>query len=67
MSFIYIAEESIMTVKEIRNLSGLNQTEFSKKYDIPLRTLSHWEKGDREAPPWALALLERVVREDFNK
>ena len=40
-----------MTVKEIRNLSGLNQTEFSKKYDIPLRTLSHWEKGDREAPP----------------
>lgn len=56
-----------MTVKEIRNLSGLNQTAFSKKYDIPLRTLSHWEKGDREAPPWALALLERVVREDFNK
>lgn len=56
-----------MNVRQIRELSGLNQSEFAKLYSIPLRTLSHWEKGDRETPSWVLMLLERVVREDFSK
>lgn len=56
-----------MTIKEIRKLSGLSQSDFSRRYNIPLRTLSHWELGDRKTPDWALALLERVVREDADK
>ena len=56
-----------MNVKNIREMSGLSQAEFSRKYGLPLRTLSHWEKGDREAPGWALLLLDRVVREDCKK
>lgn len=53
-----------MNIHSIRKLSGLTQAEFSRAYGIPLRTLCHWEKGDRKTPDWALALLERVVRED---
>ena len=56
-----------MDMKQIREISGLSQNKFSKQYGIPLRTLQHWEQGDREAPSWILLLLERVVREDFNK
>lgn len=56
-----------MDIHSIRKLSGLSQIEFSRTYGIPLRTLCHWEKGDRKTPDWALALLERVVREDADK
>ena len=53
-----------MTIKEIRELSGLSQGKFAKKYGIPIGTLHHWEAGDREPPEYVLKLLERVVNED---
>ena len=53
-----------MTAKEIRELLGISRAEFSRRYGIPVRTLEDWDAGRRKAPEWALALLERVVRED---
>lgn len=53
-----------MTFKEIRIMSGENQTSFSKKYDIPLRTVQSWEIGERKPPNYVLNLLERAVKED---
>lgn len=59
-----------MTIKEIRKMSGLTQSLFSQKYNIPLPTLKKWElKEDspnyRECPVYVKLLLERVVKEDF--
>lgn len=56
-----------MTSKEIRELSGLSRTDFSKKYNIPLRTLENWDSGTRVPPDYILELLERAVRIDFEK
>lgn len=56
-----------MKVKKIRELTGLNQSEFSRKYNIPLRTIQDWEAERRTPPEYILALLERVVNEDMNK
>lgn len=55
-----------MNIKEIRNLTGLNKTDFGKKYNIPYRSIQNWELGARECPVYVLQLLERVVKEDFN-
>ncbi|MDE6314800.1 MAG: helix-turn-helix domain-containing protein [Lachnospiraceae bacterium] len=55
-----------MIVKEIRELSGLSQPQFSQKYNIPLPTLRHWEQGQRECPQYVLELLEFKVREDLK-
>lgn len=58
-----------MTFKEIRALSGLKRTEFSRKYGIPPRTLENWEtegSNHREPAEWILNLLERVVKEDME-
>lgn len=54
-----------MDVKGIRKLSGLSQTAFAKRYDIPLRTLQSWEGGEREPASYILKMLERIVREDY--
>lgn len=53
-----------MTVKEIREQSGMSRAEFSRKYDIPVRTLEDWEHEKRKCSPYLEKLLERIVNED---
>lgn len=53
-----------MTIKEIRERSGLSQGAFCKRYGIPKGTLCHWENGERKPPSYVLNLLERVVEQD---
>ncbi len=60
-----------MTIKEIRNLTGLTQAEFGKNYNIPLSTIKKWEMNKdnssyRECPLYVNQLLEKVVKIDFN-
>ena len=55
-----------MDIKEIREITGLNQTEFAKKYDIPLRTYQHWENGDRNPPQYVLTMLHRLAELDTD-
>lgn len=54
-----------MTIKEIRELSGLNVGEFSALYGIGGGTIRSWERGDREPPTYVTELLTRVVKEDL--
>lgn len=53
-----------MNSKEIRSILEISRAEFSRRYEIPLRTLEDWDTGRRTPPPWLLKLLERVVTED---
>ena len=55
-----------MTIKEIRLLTGLSQAEFSKKYNIPKRTLQDWEYDKRIPPVYVVELLEFKVKSDFK-
>lgn len=53
-----------MEVKEMREMLGLSQAKFAKKYGIPKRSIENWESGNRVPPKYLLDLLERVVKED---
>lgn len=55
-----------MAIKEIRALTGLSQKGFSEKYGIPLPTIQHWERGNRECPQYVLDLLEFKVKSDMK-
>ena len=39
---------------------GLTQTELSRRYSIPLRTVQHWAAGDRECPVYVRLMLARL-------
>ena len=39
-----------MEVKELRELTGLNQQKFGDLYSIPKRTLQNWELGVNKCP-----------------
>lgn len=56
-----------MTIKELRQYSGLSQQAFSEKYKIPRRTIENWESSKRNPPAYVISLLERVVKEDFSE
>jgi DNA-binding transcriptional regulator YiaG len=53
-----------MTIKEIRQISGLNVRQFTEKYRIPYTTYHDWEKGNSNPPQYLVDLLQRVVMED---
>ena len=61
-----------MEIKDIRAITGLTQRQFAEKYHIPFGTYQKWEVpiesiNHRECPSYVKELLERVVREDFQK
>lgn len=55
-----------MTISEMRELLNMSRAEFSRRYNIPLRSLENWESGVRTPPDYVVALLERVVLEDAS-
>lgn len=55
-------------IKKARLEAGLTQAELSRQFEIPLGTLAHWEKGDRQPPAWAeKLLLDAINRINENK
>lgn len=54
-----------MTMKELREASGLTQSIFSEKYEIPVQTLRNWEQGTRECPNYMFNLLKEKVISDI--
>lgn len=56
-----------MTIKEIREYTGMTQIEFSEYYGIPKSTIEKWEAGFRNPPAYLVTLLERAAKEDFKK
>ena len=47
-----------MTFKELRQCSGMNQTQFAKYFEIPLRTVQNWEGGINKCPEYLLKLMQ---------
>lgn len=51
-------------IKEIRTESGMNQGQFAKYFNIPLRTLQHWEAGTRSCPEYLLELIKYKIEKE---
>ncbi|MBR5544874.1 MAG: helix-turn-helix domain-containing protein [Clostridia bacterium] len=55
-------------LKALRERSGMNLKQFSEYFNIPYRTLQHWEAGDRKCPEYLLDLIEyKLLNEHLIK
>lgn len=54
-------------VIRLRKLTGLSQTAFGQRYDIPMRTIQNWENGVSVPPDYVISLLRRAVEQDTKK
>ena len=50
-----------MTVKELRSLTGLSQSDFAKKFNIKTATLQMWEQGVNNTPAHVLFMISRIL------
>lgn len=54
-----------MTVRDLRKVSGLTQSEFSRRFAIPKRTIENWEAKDtanaRECPLYTRLLIAEAL------
>ena len=51
-----------MTIKELRQQTGLSQSAFAKYFEIPVRTLQDWEQGKRTPPEYLVKLMIYKLR-----
>lgn len=56
-----------MNIREMRAQLGDTQSEFSKRYHIPFRTVQNWETGMRKPSEYVADLLEQRIKEDLTK
>ena len=49
------------TIKQLCEEYSISQTELSKKYDIPLRTVQDWHAGRRTPPPYVVSMLDELL------
>ena len=55
-----------MTIQELRKETGLSQSQFAKKFNIPVGTLQHWEQGIRKPPEYVLSLIAQILVYERN-
>lgn len=48
-------------VKNARTSAGLTQKAMAEYFDIPIRTVSDWERGLRNPPEWTCKLLVDAI------
>ena len=49
-------------VAALRESTGLSRKDFCSLVQIPYRTMTEWELGNRHAPEYVLRLLEYYLR-----
>ena len=51
-------------IKELRESVGMNRKDFCNYFQIPYRTVTEWELGNRHAPEYVLRLLEYYIQNE---
>jgi len=55
------------SIKELRDRTGLSQSQFSKQFNIPLSTLRKWEQADATPAPYLVTLLTQIIPVNTDK
>lgn len=56
-----------MTIEEARKKVGMSRKQLSDWLEIPYRTLSNWETGERACPQYVERLVVEKIMRDYKK
>lgn len=57
-----------MTLKKLREASGMSRPKFAEYFEIPYRTVQNWELGMRECPEYLIKLMQyKLEKEGIKK
>ena len=49
------------TIKQLRQQTGLSQSQFAKKFHINVRTLQRWEQGQTPTPDYVVFMVGKIL------
>lgn len=55
-----------VTVRQIRDATGLSQSKFAAKFGIPVRTIQKWERGESQPKPYVLHMMQQILEYGEN-
>ena len=50
-----------ISIKELRQKTGLSQSKFAAKFNIAPINISHWETGVSTPPPYVIFMMEKII------
>ena len=53
-------------IKALRKKTGLSQSKFSAKFEIPVRTLQQWEQGISAPPDYLVRMMAYIMLLEEN-
>lgn len=56
-----------MKIKELRDLTGMSQSQFAAYFGISVRTIQQWEQERRQPPEYLVGLLKRILDLEYSK
>ena len=54
----------MMTLKGLREASGMTRTQFAEYFGIPYRTIQDWELGSRKCNDYIIVLIEYKLKHE---
>ena len=54
-------EDKTMDFKAWLNAKGMGQSEFARKFNIPLRTVQNWAGEQRNPPAYIIEMAEKIL------
>ena len=56
-----------ITIKELREQTGLSQSQFAKKFHLTTRVVQSWEQGQRNTLDCILYMIQRILELESEK
>lgn len=53
-----------MSIKELRATTGLSQTKFGAKFEIPAINIANWEQGVTKPPKYVVSMIETILKQE---
>ena len=53
-----------MKIKELRELTGMSQSQFADYFNIPIKTVQNWETDRRKCADYIVDLIEYKLRKE---
>jgi len=51
-----------MTIRELREKTGMSQSKFADMFGIPLNTLQRWEINYRKPPEYVVCMITELLK-----
>lgn len=58
----YFLYSSATSIKELRTIAGMSQSELAQYFRIPVKTVQNWEQGLAKTPEYIIPMMSKLLQ-----